>query len=134
MLDNEIVSFYYGRYQHLWLKLYNTNKTFKTFYMGDHRDVCINLFGMDYNDVCSLLRSRFYHVKEYAKYHQINFFKEVDKYAAIVLLEKLSERETVSQEELIYFLLNEAPSSYLDISKKRRDGMYNKIENMFNFN
>jgi hypothetical protein len=73
-------------------------------------------------------------VKEYAKYHQINFFKEVDKYAAIVLLEKLSERETVSQEELIYFLLNEAPSSYLDISKKRRDGMYNKIENMFNFN
>ena len=88
---------------------------------------------LHYNDVCSLLRSRFYKVKEYAKYYQINFFKEIDKYAAIVLLEKLSERDMVNQEQLVDFLLYEAQSNYLDISKKRRDEMYNRLENQFNF-
>lgn len=129
MLSHEIISMYYGRYQHLWLKVYHSkNKWFKTFYMGDHRDVCVRHFGMDYSDVCSLLRSRFHHVKEYSSYWQVNFFKEVDKYAAHVLIEKLSKRDMMTENDFISFLLNKAPSTYLDLYKIRRNEMRKRYE------
>jgi hypothetical protein len=96
--------------------------------MGDHRDVCERHFGMDYREVCSLLRSRFNHVKEYSSYWQVNFFKEVDKYAACVIIEKLSQRDSMTEDEFVTFLLNEAPSTYLDIYKMRRKAMREKYE------